>query len=181
MGRFIFGTLAGFLIAAVTAWAAVQVQLPKKTNHVMLVLDEVGEVVFGAKPAKVEVTNLGEISGPANYVIVDANGTLVGQVFPPGTQPSDGGEFVVSRETNGLQYLMAASSYGLDTVGAAHSLYYAQAGCVGPPLIKAPDPTFFVHAIGTTLGAGGGTFRVPLDTGSVVNYQSGLDLSLIHI
>src|SRR5262245_41682554 len=134
MRRFFFGILIGFLAAAVAAWAAVQIELPKRASRVMLVLDDLGEVVFGSKPAKVEITNLGEASGgQTSYVVVDANGTLVGDVVPPGSHPfaTQAGVYV-AREQNGVQYVVNVKPFG---IGRDHeALFFEASGCTGQPL-----------------------------------------------
>jgi len=79
------------------------------------------------------------------------------------------------RSLSGRVNVVRATPFALDTVLAANGLYYAQPACAGLPLIKVPK--IFVAAVGTTEGAGSGIFRVPLDAGAIVNYQSRLDIA----
>ena len=58
MRKLVVGVLFGFLAAATAAWA-LEVTFPTRSKaQARVVVDELGNVLFGAMPAKVEVTNL---------------------------------------------------------------------------------------------------------------------------
>lgn len=63
MRKLVLGTLFGFLVAA-TAALALDVSFPTRSKaQARVIVDELGNVLFGAMPAKVEVTNLPPSSG----------------------------------------------------------------------------------------------------------------------
>jgi len=75
MRKLVVGVLFGFLAAATAAWA-LEVTFPTRSKaQARVIVDELGNVLFGAMPAKVEVTNL-----PSGCGTVETASAVVDQI-----------------------------------------------------------------------------------------------------
>jgi hypothetical protein len=135
---------ASVIVAIATAWAFT-ITLPAKMRaKAELVVDEVGTVLFGSTPGKVEVTNLPSISSSGQRVVKDATGALIGRV---NREDQDGSLFVV-RDVGGVQVEIGVTQYGFVSPGNV-TLLYESADCTGNEWFPSPLPQagFFPAAL----------------------------------
>jgi len=150
MRKLVVGVLFGFLAAATAAWA-LEVTFPTRSKaQARVIVDELGNVLFGAMPAKVEVTNLPASAGQGRLVVKDANGNVVGEVSPiEHDQPN---KIFVVRDVGGVQVEFAVSQKGV--IGGGGSLSYTQANCAGQQVFEAavygnyPHHNFYPPVVG---------------------------------
>ena len=131
MRRTIFGMVIGFLTAATLAWA-LEVRLPTRTTaKATLVVNEMGSVLFGSIPARVEVTNF-PTEAPA-LVVKDANGVVIGTPSRPVTP---GSPIHVVRQVDSVNVEMVIRESAINgTSSGWGTRYYESAGCAGAPYL----------------------------------------------
>ena len=156
MRKLVLGVLIGFLVAA-TAALAYDVTFPSRLKvQAHALVDELGNVLLGTTPAKIEVTNMPDCSGSAPaQVLMDANGTTVGTVV---SDAPIGGPVTVLREIAGIGVTMVATQYDLSrTDGGNSNWYYESNNCSGAP--------YFVR--------GGAFYGTTFVLGSTLYYAAG--------
>jgi hypothetical protein len=130
MRKLVLGVLIGFLTAA-TAALALDVSFPTRSKaQARVIVNEVGALLFGAIPGKVEVTNFPSTSsGGAEVVVKDANGAVVGTASPIRPIGGEGGRVFVVRNVGGTQVELQVSGRGV--IGGDASFQYDQPNCAG--------------------------------------------------
>lgn len=176
MRNLVLGTLFGFLVAASVAFAY-DVTFPARLKvQAHALVDELGNVLLGARPAKIEVTNMPDCSGaPAAQVLKDANGTTVGTILSGAPGAS---EVTVLRQIGGIGVTMVATQYDLSrTNGGNSNWYYESNNCSGSPyFVRGGDFYGTTFVVGSTLYYTGGpatardlnSFRAPDDPSCTV-------------
>lgn len=131
MKRTVLGVVIGFLAAATLAWA-LEVKLPTRTTaRATVVVDELGSILFGSTPAKVEVTNCQ--TGTPAMVVKDANGVVIGTPSRPVTQ---GSSVYVVRDIGGLPVEMIVDQFHIASTGSQTYLEYESPDCSGTPYLQ---------------------------------------------
>ncbi|HZT07781.1 MAG TPA: hypothetical protein VFC51_12175 [Chloroflexota bacterium] len=147
MRRIVLGMTIGLLTAATLAWA-LEVRLPTRTTaKATVVVDEIGAVLFGSTPAKVEVTNCQ--SGTPTMVVKDVNGVVMGTPSRPVTA---GSQIYVVRTVGGVGVEMVVDHLGVNGTSGPPSLYYESSNCTGTPYANLYSGGFYA---GTYLQPGG--------------------------
>jgi hypothetical protein len=148
MPKLVVGAVFGFLVAATAAWA-LEVKIPPRiTAKANLVVDELGNVLFGATPAKIEVTNFPPSAGGGHPTLKDANGMVVGVVL----SDSIANPVHVLRNVGGVDVEIVARQFLLDGTENGE-LYFESNDCTGPPYMVVTTGTFYAgtHRGGTAL------------------------------
>jgi hypothetical protein len=155
MRNLVIGTLFGFLVAASVAFAY-DVTFPSRLRvQAQALVDEVGNILLGSTPAKIEVTNMPDCSGaPAAIArLKDSNGTTVGTISShagtimvpaPGAAPSGTDSFTLAigatpsativRDVGGILVEMIATHFSLDgntEPGTDSPFYFSSNDCSG--------------------------------------------------
>jgi hypothetical protein len=142
MRKLVLGTLVGFLVAATAAFAY-DVTFPSRLRvQAQALVDELGNVLLGSTPAKIEVTNMPDCSGaPAAMAsLKDSRGTMVGTTPQPrrGFVVSPAPSATIVRDVGGILVEMIATHFSLDgntEAGSDFPFYYSSNDCSGPTLI----------------------------------------------
>jgi len=163
MRKLVVGVLFGFLAAATAAWA-LEVTFPTRSKaQARVIVDELGGVVFGAMPAKVEVTNFPAAPQGGSSVLKDANGTIVGVLLSVGPLA---GVVSIIRSVGGLGVLINATQFDLRAAIENPNFYYESNNCSGTPYMSRGS-SFYSQSllVGSTLYYVSGP-ATPRDIGS---------------
>lgn len=148
MCKLVLGVLIGFLVAA-SAALAYDVTFPSRLRvQAHALVDEIGNVLLGSTPAKIEVTNWPSGGGTVTGVR-DSNGALVGTI---GRAYTLGGPAPIVRDIGGVLIEMSAGHFALDGNSGGLTFYFESNDCTGPAYLP-PTSGFYPQSVrvGTTL------------------------------
>lgn len=140
MRKLVLGVLIGFLVAASAAFAF-DVTFPSRLRvQAHALVDELGNVLLGSTPAKIEVTNwptggAGTVTG-----VRDSNGALVGTI---GRAYTLGAPAMLVRDVGGILVELSATHLALDGNTNNTTGYFASNDCTGPAFFVAGNGNFY--------------------------------------
>lgn len=139
MRKLVLGTLFGFLVAA-TAALAYDVTFPTRLKvQAHALVDELGHVLLGSTPARIEVTNWPSGGGSSVTGVRDSNSALLGTIS---RTYAPGGAIEIARNVGGVLVEMVATHFTLAGNAPAAQLYYESTDCTGPAYIN-PGGSFY--------------------------------------